>query len=291
MRYRVTHRTTYSGSDTVSVGHNQAWLEFRQCDRQQVESFSLQISPEPSVRTRRVDAFGNPVHLFSFSEGYQRLEVSAVTVVSVRADNSAAVSVAAETSREALLQRSAQSDPWLLEAQEFRWPSPRVEWTAEIQAWAAKSFPAGRPLLECLQELTARIHADFTYDAQATTVNTPVKQAFQLRRGVCQDFANLFIFLARLLGVPARYVCGYLYTGPQHPNARMADASHAWVEVYLPEVGWKGFDPTNGVLTQTEHVRVAVGRNYRDATPTSGVIYVGGGGETLSVAVRVTRLD
>lgn len=292
MRYRVTHRTTYSGSDPVSVGHNQAWLEFRQCDRQQVESFSLQISPEPTVRTRRVDAFGNPVHLFSFSEGYQRLEVSAVTVVSVRADNSAAVSVAAETSREALLQRSAQSDPWLLEAQEFRWPSPRVEWTAEIQAWAAKSFPAGRPLLECLQELTARIHADFTYDAQATTVNTPVKQAFQLRRGVCQDFAHLQTAMLRSLGLPARYISGYLRTIPPPGRPRLvgADASHAWLAAYVGRGQWLELDPTNNQLCLADHIVLAWGRDYSDVPPVTGV-FVGGAGHRLAVSVDVLPLE
>jgi transglutaminase-like putative cysteine protease/predicted glutamine amidotransferase len=146
-------------------------------------------------------------------------------------------------------------------------------------------------LLDTLIDLNSTIFSEYEYRQGATTIASSAFDCYTSRRGVCQDFANLFICLARLLGVPARYVCGYLYTGPKHPNARMADASHAWVQVYLPEVGWKGFDPTNGVLTQTEHVRVAVGRNYMDATPTSGVIYVGGGGEALTVAVGVTRLE
>jgi transglutaminase-like putative cysteine protease len=104
---------------------------------------------------------------------------------------------------------------------------------------------------------------------------------------VCQDFTNLMICLARLLGVPARYVCGYIYTGPKNPYRVQSEASHAWVQLYMPEAGWRGFDPTNGVLTQTEHIRVAVGRNYRDATPTSGTIYVGGGTETMEANVTV----
>jgi transglutaminase-like putative cysteine protease/predicted glutamine amidotransferase len=144
-------------------------------------------------------------------------------------------------------------------------------------------------LLDTLLDMNASIFVDYQYKSGSTSLSTTAFDVFANRRGVCQDFANLFICLARLIGVPARYACGYLYTGPQHPNARMADASHAWVQVYLPEVGWRGFDPTNGVLTQTDHVRVAVGRNYTDATPTSGTIYVGGGGETLQVEVRLTR--
>jgi transglutaminase-like putative cysteine protease len=144
-------------------------------------------------------------------------------------------------------------------------------------------------LLDTLLDLNATIFTDYQYKQGATNLATTAFEVYANRRGVCQDFANLFICLARLIGVPARYVCGYLYTGPKHPNSRMGDASHAWVQVYLPEVGWKGFDPTNGVITQTEHVRVAVGRNYVDATPTSGTLYVGGGGETLSVEVSLTK--
>ncbi len=135
------------------------------------------------------------------------------------------------------------------------------------------------------------IFREYEYRQGSTTVFTTPFEVYANRRGVCQDFANLFICLARLLGVPARYACGYIYTGPKHENQVQSEASHAWVQVYLPEVGWKGFDPTNGILTQTEHVRVAYGRNYVDATPTSGTIFVGGGKETLEVDVRVDRIE
>jgi transglutaminase-like putative cysteine protease len=144
-------------------------------------------------------------------------------------------------------------------------------------------------LLDTLLDMNHSIWSDYQYVPGATTLQTSAFEVYTSRRGVCQDFTNLFICLARLLGVPARYVCGYIRT-ERAADSRQADASHAWVQVYLPEVGWKGFDPTNGILTQTDHVRVAVGRNYRDATPTSGVIYVGGGSETLEVAVKVTPL-
>ena len=144
-------------------------------------------------------------------------------------------------------------------------------------------------LLDTLVDMNQTIFRDYVYTPNSTTVDTSAYEVYANRRGVCQDFTNLFISLARLLGIPARYVCGYIHAG-QLGDSRQALASHAWVQVYLPEVGWKGFDPTNGILTQTEHIRVAVGRNYRDATPTSGVIYVGGGGETLEVDVRVNPI-
>jgi transglutaminase-like putative cysteine protease/predicted glutamine amidotransferase len=142
-------------------------------------------------------------------------------------------------------------------------------------------------VIDTLLDINSTIHLEYAYVQGATTVATTPFEVYGSRRGVCQDFTNLFICLARLLGVPARYTCGYIYTGPKHDNQAQSEASHAWVQVYLPEVGWKGFDPTNGILTQTEHIRVAVGRNYRDATPTGGTIYVGGGGEKLTVDVKV----
>ncbi|WP_437333516.1 class II glutamine amidotransferase [Sorangium sp. So ce394] len=146
-------------------------------------------------------------------------------------------------------------------------------------------------LLDTLLDLNASIFEEYEYKQGATNVFTTAFDVYANRRGVCQDFTNLFICLTRLLGVPSRYVCGYIYTGPKHENQRQSEASHAWVQVYLPEVGWKGFDPTNGILTQTEHIRVAVGRNYMDATPTSGTIFVGGGAERLEVDVRVEPID
>jgi transglutaminase-like putative cysteine protease/predicted glutamine amidotransferase len=145
----------------------------------------------------------------------------------------------------------------------------------------------GYDLIDSLLDMNQSIYRDYTYKQGSTTVYTTPFEVYVGRQGVCQDFTNLFICLARLLGIPARYVCGYLYTGPKHENRAMAEATHAWAQVYLPEAGWKGFDPTNGVLTQTDHVRVSIGRNYIDATPTSGTIFVGGGTETLMVDVTV----
>jgi transglutaminase-like putative cysteine protease len=146
-------------------------------------------------------------------------------------------------------------------------------------------------LLDTLLDLNDAIFREYTYVQNATTLGTTAFDVYATRRGVCQDFTNLFICLARLMGVPARYVCGYLFTGAKAANQRQAEASHAWVQVYLPEVGWRGLDPTNGVITSTNHIRLAVGRNYLDATPTSGTLYLGGSGETLEVDVIVEAAE
>jgi transglutaminase-like putative cysteine protease/predicted glutamine amidotransferase len=142
-------------------------------------------------------------------------------------------------------------------------------------------------LIGTLLDVNRSIYKEYKYLQGATTLGTTAFDVYANRRGVCQDFTNLFICLARLLSIPARYTCGYLYTGPKAENTAQSEASHAWVELYLPEHGWQGFDPTNGVVTQTDHVRVAVGRSYQDATPTSGTLYVGGSAETLAAEVRI----
>jgi transglutaminase-like putative cysteine protease/predicted glutamine amidotransferase len=146
-------------------------------------------------------------------------------------------------------------------------------------------------VLDTLLDLNDAIHREYSYVPGETTFATTAFDVYANRRGVCQDFTNLFICLARLIGVPARYVCGYVLTQPKDPTRAQADASHAWVQVYLPDVGWRGLDPTNGVVTSTRHVRLAVGRNYLDATPTSGTLYLGGAGETLDVAVKVEAVE
>jgi transglutaminase-like putative cysteine protease len=147
-------------------------------------------------------------------------------------------------------------------------------------------------LVETLNDMNETIFRDFTYITGSTTFETTPFEVYTQRRGVCQDFANLFICLARLLVVPARYRVGYIFTGADYANKRQSEASHAWAELYLPWVGWRGFDPTNGCQVGIDHIRVATGRNYRDATPTAGTIYKGGGAkETLKVVVRVESAD
>ena len=142
-------------------------------------------------------------------------------------------------------------------------------------------------LMETLFAINLSLYRDYQYVPGCTDVGTTAYQVYASKAGVCQDFTNLFITLARLLGIPARYVCGYIYTGNAGLTRAHSDESHAWVQLYIPNVGWKGFDPTNGVLPQTDHVRVAVGRHFRDATPTAGTIY-GSARETMSLEVEVT---
>ena len=287
MKYRVTHKTSYAGQEAVSIGHNQAWLEFRPVDHQFVESFSLTISPEPSVKTRRVDSFRNPVHAFSFKEGYQRLDVTATTLVTVRPPDTAPASCsAAWESIAATIKQHVQNDD--RDAIEFAFASPRINWNSEMRAYALQSFTVSRPMMEAVRELTARIHHDVVYDSRATPVNTPVAEVFRLKRGVCQDFAHLQIAMLRSLGIPARYVSGYLRTIPPEGQPRLvgADASHAWLSVYCGSGHWTDVDPTNDALCSTDHIALAWGRDYGDVPPLTGV-FMGGGQHRLIVNVDV----
>lgn len=287
MKYRITHRTTYSGHDPVSIGHNQAWLEFRPVEWQQVESFQLHIDPEPSVKTRRTDAFQNPVHVFSFNEGYQKLDVVATTVVTVREmmKSNAARTMTWEEVRQAVRQHWGFADR---DALEFSYSSPRIVWNDAIRNYALESFSEGRPIVEVITDLTQRIHSDFAYDNRATTVNTPVNEVFRLRRGVCQDFAHLQISMLRCLGIPARYVSGYLRTVPPPGQPRLvgADASHAWLSAYCGAGNWLSVDPTNDTECGMDHIVLAWGRDYSDVPPLTGV-FVGGGQHRLTVSVDV----
>lgn len=294
MKYRVMHKTSYFGHQSVSIGHNQAWLEPREVPHQRVESFSLKITPEPSIRSQQSDYFGNPVTLFSFNEGYNSLSVTATSFVTMTATPSLIDDAGRVLSGpwENLVQTvSRHADPESLRAFEFVFPSPRVTWSPEMHAYALQSFTPGRAILEALHELTERVHRDFVYDPKATTVTTPVLDVFRMKRGVCQDFAHLQIALLRSLGLPARYISGYLRTYPPEGKPRLvgADASHAWLSVFCGSCGWIDVDPTNNRFTSTDHITLAWGRDYSDVPPLTGV-FIGGGQHRLAVEVDVLPL-
>ena len=173
----------------------------------------------------------------------------------------------------------------------YRFASPYVGLDAAFEVFAADCFPPERPLLEAVQALMQKIHGEFTFDASATLVATPLLTVLEQRRGVCQDFAHLMLACLRSRGLAARYVSGYLLTQPPPGQARLvgADASHAWVSVYCPSNGWVDFDPTNNLLPALEHITLAWGRDFADVSPLRGVI-LGGGHHDPDVQVTVTPL-
>jgi transglutaminase-like putative cysteine protease len=233
------------------------------------------------------DVFGNWAQRFEISEPYTDLVINAESEVELR-----------------------DLDPFAFARLQIRPPNWPVAWMPwERTMLAPYLTPAELPdtqlqglydygmefvrrnagdLMETLFAINLELFREYEYIPGCTDLGTTPYEVYVQRRGVCQDFANLFITLARLLGIPARYVCGYIYTGNTGSARATSDATHAWVQLYIPNIGWKGFDPTNGVLPQANHVRVGYGRHYRDTTPTAGTFY-GNAKETLIVDVEVSE--
>ncbi len=297
MRLHVVHETRYDYATPVRGAQHQAHLVPATLPWQRVLSHRLDIRPAPAQRRDFTDAWGNAGCFFSLPASHGQLLVRAESLVETlpRPHAGAATgSISWEDARERMrYHRHARWDP----ASEFAFASPYVPRHEDFIAYAGPSFTPGRPLLDAARDLMHRIHRDFAYRPQATDASTPAREALALRQGVCQDFAQVMIGCLRSLGLPARYVSGYLLTEPPPSQPRLvgADASHAWAAVYLPgaegEDGhWAELDPTNDRAPGEDYVTLAVGRDYGDIAPLRGVIQ-GGGAHTLRVAVTVSPAD
>jgi transglutaminase-like putative cysteine protease len=291
MLYDITHRTTYGYRSDVSVSHHLAHLHPRDLPRQQVTDFRLSVDPAPVVSTERIDYYGNLTGFFTISSPHDRLAVTARSRVRVSPPTLPASAV---TPPWQLVRDRCASDVLTVDSEvgEFRFDSPHVSRRPAFADYAAPAFPKDRPLLEAIEDFNSRIFRDFRFDSRATTVATPVDEVFKRRRGVCQDFAHLAVACLRSLGLPARYVSGYLETQPPPGKSRLvgADASHAWFSVWCSGFGWIDADPTNNLLPGDRHVTVAWGRDFADVSPVRGVV-VGGRGHSLGVSVDVARVE
>ena len=287
MNYEITHRTLYEYAAPVSVSQHVARLVPRATERQVCGEFSLDIFPAPTLRRTRTDYFGNELCLFSIQEVHQQLEIVTKSRVSVTAGGYVAAENSPAWQEVAGLFRDPVS-PEVVEPYQFVFDSPLVRASEELAGYALESFAAGTPLLVGAQDLTRRIFNDFKYDPKATTVATPLEEVWEKRHGVCQDFAHLGIACLRSLGLPARYVSGYLRTRPPVGRPRLVgvDASHAWFAVFCPGAGWVDFDPTNNCRPGEEHITVALGRDFGDVSPVAGIL-TGGGEHEVKVSVDV----
>ena len=287
MQYRVSHTTTYRYAEPVSVCHNELHLTPRDCPGQAPVRSQLLIGPSPSALHRDHDYFGNAITFLTLQEPHDELKITAMSQVEVIGRGSV---LPASPAWELVADRlRAERTSEGLAAFELSLDSPLVPTDAGVHAFAAKSFPAGRALLDGTRDLVHRIHADFAYDPDATTVSTPVAEVLRARRGVCQDFAHVAIACLRSHGLAARYVSGYIQTVQARGKEKLlgAAASHAWLAVYVPEYGWVDLDPTNDLVPDDSHVTVAWGRDYGDVPPVKGVV-LGGGEHSVDVAVDVT---
>ena len=292
MRYRVTHTTEYEYTGEVGQSYNEARLLPRFCQHQNLISARLEINPCESDYRIREDFFGNQVAYFSIPQPHQEFSVTAISEVQLFGQPGQldfAQGATWETVRQTLWQERRTE---VLEARQFALDSPFVAASSALADYAGPSFPPGRPLTEAVHDLMQRIYRDFIFDPEFTTLATPLASVLEHRRGVCQDFAHLAIGGLRAHGLAARYVSGYIETLPPPGRQKLvgADASHAWFSVYLPDVGWMDFDPTNNQLPSNQHITVAWGRDYGDVTPLKGVIF-GGHNHELKVSVEVERLS
>jgi transglutaminase-like putative cysteine protease len=289
-QYQIFHDTCYHYDSPVSLAQQLAHLWPRECSWQRCNEQQLLISPEPTMRRDELDVFGNPLTRLAFERPHDQLQVNARLTVEVLARPTLDFnqSPAWEQPRDALTYSSQPLSADLLEACRYRFQSPYVHLKRSFVEFSQSCFPPGRPLLLGVQALMQKIFSEFTFDAEATQVATPLVEVLERRRGVCQDFAHLMLACVRSRGLAARYVSGYLLTQPPPGQPRLigADASHAWVSVFCPVSGWVDFDPTNNVRPALEHITLAWGRDFSDVSPLRGVI-LGGGNHDPEVRVTV----
>ena len=293
-QYQIFHDTCYHYDSPVSLAQQLAHLWPRECSWQRCTEQQLLISPQPTTRRDELDVFGNPLTRLAFERPHDELQVNARLTVEVLARPLADfnLSPAWEQTRNALTYSSQPLSAEMLEACRYRFQSPYVHLKRSFVEFSESCFPPGKPLLLGVQDLMQKIFSEFTFDAEATQVATPLVEVLERRRGVCQDFAHLMLACVRSRGLAARYISGYLLTQPPPGQPRLigADASHAWVSVFCPVSGWVDFDPTNNVQPALEHITLAWGRDFSDVSPLRGVI-LGGGSHDPEVRVTVMPLE
>jgi transglutaminase-like putative cysteine protease len=290
-RYEVRHRTEYSYGDRVTASYGWAYLTPRDLPDQVCRSTRVDVTPTAELISAQVDFFGNRASYIEVHEPHEQLAVTATSIVDVtrpRPNLDALDDRTWEQARDLL-----RADPRLQrEEAGFLLTSPRLPRSQQLTEFAETLLVPGRPLGQTLRQLMHTIYHDFDFNAGATTVTSTLGDLLTRRAGVCQDFAHLAVATLRLAGLPARYVSGYLETlpPPGKPKLQGVDASHAWVSVLVPELGWIDLDPTNNAVVNAAYVVTAWGRDYSDVPPLKGVIFTEGGTSSLKVAVDVTRL-
>jgi transglutaminase-like putative cysteine protease len=281
MRYRITHTTLYTYEAPVSQCLNEVRLTPRSLPNQTVYDCAFDVQPQPVSFGNRKDFFGNEVTTFSVFERHEKLTATATSIVEVSPiEAPSSPTIRWEQARDVI---AKTADDQLLDPFQFLFDSPFVATSRELAEYARPSFPAGRPLVEAITDFSHRIHDEFKYEPKSTSIEMPLIDVLEERRGVCQDFAHVMIGGLRSLRLAARYVSGYIRSGGRVQGAQ---ASHAWVSAYVPNSGWWSFDPTNDVMPSEGHITVAWGRDYGDVTPVKGVT-LGGGGQVVDVSVFV----
>lgn len=284
MIYQLRHRTTFEYAQPVTFVYNLLHLKPRALPWQMIRHSKLTVLPEPAVLSERTDYFGNTATYCSVQEKHRTMQVLIESEIEVRPRPPISIGGTPWENARVLLQNDCS--PAGLDAFQFFFSSPGLQPLKEARKYMLPSCLPGRSVHEVALDLMHRVHKEFTFDATATNVATPVKEVFEKRRGVCQDFAHIMISCLRSVGLPARYNSGYIQTAPPpgQPRLQGADASHAWVGVYCPMKGWIDLDPTNNKPANEEFITIGWGRDYQDVSPVAGVL-LGGGNHLVKAEV------
>jgi transglutaminase-like putative cysteine protease len=292
MLFSVIHTTSYDYDEAITYCHNIANLKPRDFLGQHLVDYSLEVHPFPSYIEEDIDYFNNTISRFSIDHSHNKLVVTATSIVERNFDLQANIytsEICKTTTVRDVLSAIKKGSEEMLRVQEFTLDSQFIKSvSSQINKYAEVSLKPDKPIFEATNELMQRIFKDFTFDSHFSTIATPLDEVMKAKKGVCQDFAQIGIACLRSIGLPARYVSGYIETLPPPGKEKLVgtDASHAWFSVYIPKFGWVDFDPTNNQIPKNQHITVSYGRDYYDVPPLKGVLY-GSGNSKMKVSVDI----
>jgi len=292
LKYQIAHTTEYHYHQKVSLCHNIALLIPRNTDLQECKKTVVKITPQPDIINEYEDFYGNKAMYFAVQQEHSSLRVTVLSQVEKLKPRNLTMDLYSNIPWEEISHMLAEQGDANFEARQFIAATPITASTREIHEYAVRSFTPGRSVFEALSDLVKRIYTEFEFKPGFTTLATPLSEVMGQRKGVCQDFAHLAIACVRSIGLPARYVSGYIETIAPEGKEKLqgVDASHAWFSVYVPQSGWLDFDPTNNLIPSDQHITIGWGRDYTDIPPLKGVI-LSIGRHQLNVTVDVKRLD
>ena len=287
MRYKLKHKTIYKYENSVDNYQSIVCLQPLSLAFQVCENFKLQIEPKPSKIFMRKDYYGNIQHYFSLHQSHKELKVITNSDVEVLPKLTL---ISNEITCDQVALRLKTDLTLKNELYDYQLPSTFIHWGEEIIEFAKSCLRPNLPFFECVKQLSQKIFTEFQFKSGSTSVNTPLKTLLNEKKGVCQDFSHLAIACLRSMGFAAKYVSGYIETIPPKgkPKLQGSDASHAWFSVYVPDMGWCEFDPTNNIIPGQSHIITAYGRDYADVAPMKGIIF-SSGKHTIKVEVDVIR--
>jgi transglutaminase-like putative cysteine protease len=292
MRYRIRHITEYTYQEPVGLCHNRLCLTPLNLPQHLCISSQIKISPTPDELRHRTDFFGNTVTFFSTYKEHDHLEITSLSEVILEGRPQADQAFRSTVLWQDVTQMLAAQQEETYDILQYTLPSHYVPYSEEIKEFAADCFAEDATLWSCCNALMQKIYKKIEFTPGFTTINTPVEYVVKAKKGVCQDFAHLMISCLRNMGLAARYVSGYIETLPPPGKQKLigSDASHAWVSVFFPAIGWVEFDPTNCLLPSYKHITLGFGRDYHDVAPIKGIVF-SAGKQTLKVSVDVTKLS